>query len=315
MRLPEIPKPLLIILGPTASGKTGVSLALAHELGGEIVSADSRLFYRGMDIGTAKPALAEMDQIPHHLINVSTPDETWSLPLFQQAANKAIAAIHARARLPIMVGGTGQYIRAVIEGWDAPPSQPDHKLRDFLTKLGHEMGSANLHKKLELLDPLAASKIERKNLRRTVRALEVIYITGKRFSDQQGKKPCPYSLLMVGILWTRTELYQRIDERIDAMFQNGLLAETGTLLRNGYDVHLPAFSAIGYREAAACLRGEMTEAEARTAMRHLTRQFVRRQTNWFKPNDPKIHWVQSGSGCLELIKNLVVNASNWLPPG
>lgn len=270
---------------------------MAERLDGEIVSADSRYFYRGMDIGTAKPSTAEMARVRHHLVDVADPDQTWSLAVFQQAAREAIDGIHARGKLPLLVGGTGQYIRAVTEGWTPPEVAPDARLRQVLERMALERGEDGihwLHAKLELLDPEAAAKIDARNLRRTVRALEVILSTGQLFSAQSSRGESAYELLTVGLSRPREELYQRVDERIDLMFQNGFLQEVAQLYEKGYGPALPSMSAIGYREAGAVLRGEMSLEEAKTQMRRLTRMFVRRQTNWFKPDDPQIRWFEAG---------------------
>jgi tRNA dimethylallyltransferase len=287
--------PLIVLLGPTAVGKTELSLRLAERLGGEIVSADSRLFYRGMDIGTAKPTPAEQARAPHHLIDVAEPNETWSLALFQQEAQRIIADIHRRGRLPLLVGGTGQYVRAVTQGWTPPEVQPDPRLRDALEKLAQDQGADGkywLHDKLRTLDPLAADNIDPRNLRRTLRAMEVIFSTGRRFSEQRGQSESPYTLLQVGLTRPREELYRRVDERIEAMFAAGLLEEVRRLLEQGYSPSLPSMSALGYRECAAVLRGKMSLEEAKTQMRRATRIFVRRQANWFKEDDPQIHWFR-----------------------
>lgn len=250
-----------------------------------------------MNIGTAKPSVAEMARARHHLVDVADPDQTWSLAVFQQAAQEAIADIHARGKLPLLVGGTGQYIRAVTEGWTPPEVAPDSRLREVLEKMALERGEDGiywLHAKLESLDPEAAAKIDPRNLRRTVRALEVILRTGRLFSRQAGKSESAYALLQVGLNRPREELYQRIDQRIDLMFQNGFLEEVAKLCANGYGPSLPSMSAIGYREAGAVLHGEISLDEAITQMRRLTRMFVRRQANWFKPDDPQISWFEAG---------------------
>ncbi len=184
--------PLILIVGPTAVGKTEIAIQLAEKMNGEIISADSRLFYRGMDIGTAKPTLEEQARVPHHLIDVANPDETWSLAQFQQSAQAIIADIHARGKLPFLVGGTGQYVRAVSEGWSPPEVKPDERLRGELEKMRQEKGNSWLHEKLGLLDPEAAEKIDPRNVRRTIRALEVILTTGRRFSSQRGQAESPY---------------------------------------------------------------------------------------------------------------------------
>ncbi len=179
--------PLILIVGPTAVGKTEIAIQLAGKMDGEIVSADSRLFYRGMDIGTAKPTREEQARVPHHLIDIADPDETWSLAQFQKAAREAIADIHSRGKLPFLVGGTGQYMRAVTEGWLPPEVKPDERLRSVLEKLKRERGEEWLYEKLRFLDPEAADRIDPRNVRRTIRALEVIFTTGRKFSAQRGQ--------------------------------------------------------------------------------------------------------------------------------
>ncbi len=286
--------PLVLLVGPTAVGKSELAIRLAERLEGEIVSADSRLFYRGMDIGTAKPTPDERARVPHHLVDVAEPDETWSLAVFQQAAQTAIADIHARGKLPFLVGGTGQYVRAVTEGWRPPKVRPDERLRNVLERLREEKGQYWLHEKLKSLDPPAALRIDPRNARRTVRALEVILSTGRRFSEQRRRSASPYRSLTIGLKRPRVELYRRIDERIEAMFAAGLLDEVRGLLEQGYSPSLPSLSAIGYREAAAVILGQMSLEEAKTEMRRLTRAFVRRQANWFKETDPSIAWFEAG---------------------
>jgi len=286
--------PLIIIVGPTAVGKTELSIQLAERLNGEIVSADSRLFYRGMDIGTAKPTPEQRRRVPHHLIDVTDPERTWSLAVFQQAATQAIADIHARGRLPFLVGGTGQYVHAVTRGWTPPAVEPDARLRSVLEAMACYQGKDWLHARLALLDPAAAANIDPRNLRRTVRALEVILTTGHHFSRQRGRGESPYRLLTIGLTCPRPELYAHIDARIESMFAAGLLDGVRGLLAKGYSPDLPAMSSIGYRECAAVLEGRMSLEEAKAQMRRLTRVFVRRQANWFKLDDPEIHWYQTG---------------------
>ena len=295
----NVKPPLVVIVGPTAVGKTEISLQLAERLGGEIVSADSRLFYRGMDIGTAKPTLEERLRIPHHLIDVANPDETWSLAVFQQAAAAAIADIQRRGKTPFLVGGTGQYVHAVTHGWSPPAALPDAALRKVLEELAKSRGNDWLHQRLALLDPPAAQAIDPRNLRRTVRALEVVFSTGRRFSDQRGQGESPYRLLTIGLIRPRPVLYARVDARIEAMFAAGLLDEVRRLQGKGYSPDLPTMSAIGYRECALVLRGELSLEDAKVQMRKQTRTFVRRQANWFKREDAEIHWFEAGEVKLE----------------
>ncbi len=291
--------PLVLIVGPTAVGKTEIAIRLAHLLDGEIVSADSRLFYRGMDIGTAKPTPAELSQVPHHLVDVVNPDETLSLAVFQKMARQAIAEVQARGRLPLLVGGTGQYVRAVTEAWNPPEVVPDLRLRDALEKLKTARGADWLHARLEALDPQAAAGIDPRNTRRTIRALEVILSTGRRFSEQRRHGASPYRLITLGLSRPRAELYARIDRRIEAMFEAGLLDEVRRLMASGYGPELPALSAIGYRECARVIRGEMSVEQAKAEMRRATRTYVRRQANWFKESDPTIRWFEAGDPGVE----------------
>jgi tRNA dimethylallyltransferase len=306
--------PLILIVGPTAVGKTELAIQLAERLDGEIVSADSRLFYRGMDIGTAKPTPEERARIPHHLIDVADPDETWSLAVFQQAATKIIAGIHARGKLPFLVGGTGQYIRAVTEGWKPPDVEPDPRLRGVLEGLARGRSIYWLHEGLARIDPGAAAKIDPRNMRRTVRALEVILTTGRRFSEQRGQSTSPYRLLTIGLKRPRAELYQRIDERIESMFEAGFVDEVKALLEKGYAPDLPTMSAIGYRECIRVVKGESSIEQAKIEMRRATRIFVRRQANWFKEDDPDIHWFEAGqNNLISAIEKLIRQyGSSWI---
>jgi tRNA dimethylallyltransferase len=294
MRFLDAPGPLVVIVGPTAVGKTELALQLAERMSGEIVSADSRLFYRGMDIGTAKPTRGERARVPHHLIDMADPDESWSLTVFQQGAQEAITDVHRRGKLPFLVGGTGQYVRAVIEGWQPPVQLPDARLREALEVWAGEIGSSGLHARLATIDPQAAERILPGNLRRTIRALEVIFHTGQRFSTQRHHSASPYSLLQIGLIRPREELYARVDARIQAMLDAGFLDEVRGLLDRGYSAALPTMSAIGYGEMIAYLGGEMSLDEAIAQMKRLTRRFVRRQANWFRENDPEIRWFQAG---------------------
>jgi len=293
MSLPDSKPPLVVILGPTAVGKTAVSIQLAIRLNGEIVSADSRLFYRGMDIGTAKPSLGERQQVPHHLIDVAEAGETWNLTIFQQAAAQAIKEIHARGRLPFLVGGTGQYIHAVIHGWQPPAAGPDLHLRAELEEQAHQYGAGWLYDELQRLDPQAAQHIDPRNLRRTIRALEVIRLTGRMFSAQRGQLESPYRLMKIGLTLPRQDLYARVDARIDAMFAAGFLQEVEQLLAAGVSPHAPAMTSIGYRECIAVLQGAMSPEQAVIQMRRNTRRFIRRQANWFKMDEPTIHWFRA----------------------
>jgi len=302
-------QPLIIILGPTAVGKTSISIELAKGLNGEIVSADSRLLYRGMDIGTAKPIVGEMKNVPHHLIDVADPDEVWSLALYQQKAYELIDAIHDRDRLPFLVGGTGQYIRAIIEGWHIPQQKPDYDLRQALNQWGELIGAQGLYERLERLDPDAAKNIDYRNVRRTVRALEVILKTGSRFSDLRQKQECRYEPLIIGIIRPRDELFSRIDQRIEEMLDQGLDEEVQGLLDAGYSADLSTMSAIGYGEMIRYLQSKITLEEAVDLIKRNTRVFVRRQANWFKPDDPRINWFTAAESIVNEIETFI---RRWL---
>ena len=288
-------KKMIVIVGPTAVGKTSTSIFLAQQLGGEVVSADSRYFYRGMNIGTAKPYEEEMEGVPHHLIDVADPDDNWSLALFQRKAYEVIDDIQARGKVPIMVGGTGQYVEAITDGWVIPKQRADETLREKLNLWAEEVGTEGLHQRLAVLDPEAAANIDHRNLRRTVRAMEVIFLSGKKFSEQRMKKEPRYEICMIGLNRSREELYQRVDKRIALMLEMGLVKEIKDLLKKGYAHDLPAFSAIGYREMIQHIRGEISKEEAVMLIKRNTRKFVRRQSNWFKLEDPKIAWFEMGN--------------------
>ncbi len=296
--------PLILIVGPTAVGKTKIAIQLAERLpaGGEIVSADSRLFYRGMDIGTAKPTREEQARVPHHLIDIANPDEILSLAVFQQKAREAIADIHTRNKIPFLVGGTGQYIRAVTEGWTPPEVSPNEELRAELEKMKEEKGIYWLHERLRNIDTDAAEKIDPRNYRRTIRALEVILTTGRKFSEQRTQSESSYRLITIGLTRPREELYRRVDGRVEAMFANGFLDQVKGLLAQGYSPSLPTMSAIGYRECIRVINGELNEEQAKADIRRATRVFVRRQANWFKESDPNIKWFKVEEGVIQEIE-------------
>jgi tRNA dimethylallyltransferase len=303
---------VVAILGPTAVGKTDLSIKLAKRLEGEIISMDSRLLYRGMDIGTDKPTLQQRNLVSHHLIDVAWPDENWSLARFQAIALRAIQEVHSRNRLPILVGGTGQYMTAILEGWLPPPKAADRAYREELAKFAEEHGKAALHQRLRDVDPESAERIHATNLRRVVRALEIYQLTGEPPSKIRRKEPPPFRSLRIGLQMPRDQLYARIDSRIDEMIHSGLLSEVQELLDAGYGPELPSMSAIGYKQIADALSGKVPLEEAIQEMRKLTRQFVRRQANWFKPSDPKIHWFDVRQDVEEDILLLI---REWLDEG
>jgi tRNA dimethylallyltransferase len=299
---------LLVIVGPTAAGKTALSLRLAHQFDGEIISADSRQIYRRLDIGTAKPSPAELAQAPHHMVNVVEPDQVLTLAEFQAQAFALIADIHRRQRLPLLVGGTGQWVWAVVEGWGIPHVPPDYALRAEMEAQVKVIGEAAFHAQLAAVDPAAATAIDPRNVRRVIRALEVYRKTGIPISEHQRKQPPPYNMVMVGLTRPRPVLYHRVDRRIEQMLAAGLVAEVEQLAQAGYGWNLPAMSGLGYRQIGQFVRGEVNLDEAVALIKKETRRFVRQQYNWFSPTDPRIHWFDLGedeSGVDEAVLGLV----------
>ncbi|MDD4859554.1 MAG: tRNA (adenosine(37)-N6)-dimethylallyltransferase MiaA [Dehalococcoidales bacterium] len=280
---------LITIAGPTGTGKSKLALHLAQRYRGEIVNADSRQVYRFMGIGTAKPGAEERNSIPHHLFDIINPDENFSLAQYQTAAYQIITEIHERQNLPFLVGGSGQYIWGVLEGWQAPQVPPDSELRKTLEKLPAD----ELYQELCKIDPAAAQKIDPHNVRRVIRALEVYRQTGQLFSRQQNKKPLPYESFIIGLTMERKELYRRLDGRVDEMIARGLVAEVENLLKMGYKLELPSLSSIGYQQIGAYLKQEVTLTEAIQKIKYETHRFVRHQYAWFRLNDQRIHWFDA----------------------
>ena len=303
-----IEKPLLLIVGPTASGKSAFAIQVAQALNAEIVSADSRYLYRELEIGVAKPSSLELAAAPHHLINVASLEDPWNLGLYKQSATRVIDEIHQRSGLPILVGGTGQYVRAILQNWQVPSHGPVDQLREDLETIGDRIGFDKLYEMLSAIDPQAAANIDYRNHRRTIRALEVILSTGKKFSDLRDKETPPYSTLILGLELPREILYARIDQRIDDMIAQGLVGEVQGLLDSGFGPTLDSMRVIGYNEIMAHLRGEITLKEAIALVKRNTRIYVRRQANWFKPSDPDIHWLNAQDpalfeNALDLVEN------------
>lgn len=300
---------LVIIVGPTGVGKTECAYHLAKALDGEIVSIDSRYLYRGMDIGTAKPSLQMRETVHHHLVDVADPDEDWSLVLFQKKVAEALEEIYSRKKLPIFVGGTGQYYRAILEGWQPPPVTPNPRLRTILERWLIELEPQDRNRYLSLLDPEAAIKIDPRNVRRMVRAFEVIYSSGIPFSRQRKGNPLSYPTFVIGLTLPREVLYERCDRRIQRMFEEGWIEEVKTLLGKGYNPELPSFSAIGYREIAAYLQGLRTLDEVVVEIKRRTRTLIRRQANWFRADDPRIHWFQVSE---TVVAEILLAVQQWL---
>ncbi|MDP2727210.1 MAG: tRNA (adenosine(37)-N6)-dimethylallyltransferase MiaA [Dehalococcoidia bacterium] len=295
-------KPLLAIVGPTAVGKTTLALSLAERFGGEIVGADSRQVYRHMDIGTAKATPPERARVSHHLIDIVDPDQDFSLALYQHLAYQAIAGIHSRGRLPLLVGGSGLYVWAVLRGLRIPQVPPDPALRQALEEKARLEGLESLLRELEERDPESARTIDPRNPRRLIRALEVCRITSQPFSQLRRESPPPYNITIIGLSLDRVELYRRIDQRVDHMIDMGLVEEVQGLLERGYSLDLPTMASPGYREIGMYLQGRLTLAEAVQRTKVATHQLARRQYAWFSQRDPRIHWFESREEFLPAIE-------------
>ena len=299
----ETNRVLIAIIGPTAVGKTAVALQLAEELPAlvEVVSADSRQIYRHMDIGTAKPTAEERLRARHHLLDIVEPDQPLSLAQYQHLAYGAIEDIQRRGRIPLLVGGTGLYVRAVLDGLKIPHVAPDSDLRQRLYAEAEAVGCERLHQRLRQVDPVAAERIDARNVRRVIRALEVCYSLGKPMSSVQDASPPPYRVLRVGLTMPRALLYQRIDERIERMMASGLVQEVRWLAERGFSCHLPAMSSVGYREVGMYLRAEATLEQAGALIKRHTRRLVRQQYNWFRESDPRIVWFDASQPVLKAV--------------
>lgn len=284
-------KPLLVILlGPTAVGKTAISLDIAEQLQAEIVSADSMLIYKKMLIGTAKPTLEELNRVPHHLIDIIEPNQPFSVADYCLAANRCIQDILKRNRLPMLVGGTALYLKAFTERYTFPDLQTDLAVRDFWHAKALEFGNEFVHQQLAKVDKISAAKLHCNDLRRVIRALEVYELTGIPLSRQAKKeRNLPYYPCVLGLNRDRQELYARINLRVDEMIKDGLVEEVAGLLQQGYSRDLTAMQGLGYKEIAAYLTGECTLDRAIEILKRDTRHFAKRQLTWFR-NDPQIKW-------------------------
>ncbi len=312
------PEPsLLVIAGPTAVGKTAVALAVARRASGEIVSADSRTVYRGLDIGTSKPSPADLEAVPHHLIDVADPGDIFTLADYQRLATARVAEICRRGRMALLVGGTGLYIRAVVDGLSIPVAKPDWVLRAHLEEEERLGGAGTLHRRLAVVDADAAARIHPHNVRRVIRALEVYHRTGMPISAlQRGVPPrlapaadgsgqarragpvpsaqhVPRHTVMVALTLDRGILYERIDRRIDEQLASGLIDEVRRLLDLGYSPDLPSLQGLGYKELVPYVAGRMTLGEAIARLRRDTRRYAKRQWTWFRA-DARYRWIDAG---------------------
>ncbi len=282
---PADPPPLIAVVGLTASGKSEWAMRIARHLDGEIVSIDSRQIYRRLDIGTAKPSVQMLAEIPHWCIDIIEPAERYSLGEYLRAARAAVDGIRSRGKRPILVGGSGQHMRALLEGWVVPPVEADAALRQSLAA----RPAAQLFDELQRVDPAAAARIGATNVRRMIRALEVYRVSGAPISEwQRQRRPMHHQAVAPDM--PPDELDIRIAQRAQAMFDAGFVDEVRALLHGGVSADAPGFDTIGYREVLAHLRGDSTLAEARNAVTRSTRRFARRQRLWFRRDDPSICW-------------------------
>jgi len=287
--------PLLVVAGPTAVGKTKISLALSQRLDGEIVSADSVQVYRYLDIGSAKPSLQERKGIPHHLIDLVDPDAEFTVYDYQQRAQKAIREIDQRGRLPILTGGTGLYIKAVLDSYRFDDRKTNPLIRKRLTEKLALKGKEYLYRLLQEIDPSTAKKVHPNDLRRIKRALEFFYLTGEPISRQRERtrkqKKTPYRLTVAGLTMERSCLYERINRRADLMMQKGLLVEVRQLLAKGYQSNLKSLQSLGYYHLIRYLEGEWDLETAISTLKRDTRRYAKRQLTWFRA-DERVRWYK-----------------------
>ncbi len=295
---------LIVLCGPTAVGKTAASIVVAQHLGAEIVAADSRTIYRGMDIGTAKPSVEQRRAVPHHLLDIAEPDEIVTLATYRRQALAAIAAIRGRGHLPLLVGGTGLYLRAVVDGFRIPDVPPDLQLRARLED-DERRTPGSLHARLREVDPLAASRIHPRNVRRLVRALEVYEHTNTPISTLQQRADPIGQILIIGLTMARARLYAQIDKRVDEQLAAGLVQEVKGLLAKGYARTLPAMQGLGYKELVAYLDVAVTLDEAVRQLKRNTRRFAKRQYTWFRRDD-RIQWIEVGRQTPEQVAAVIV---------
>lgn len=288
---------LVIVAGPTASGKTGLSIEIAKHFNGEIIGADSMQIYKYMDIGTAKPTLQERGEVPHHMVDFLEPDAEYSVADYTEQAHEVIAEIASRGKLPVMCGGTGLYINSVADDVTFGDFDTDYELRNALQKLAQEEGSRKLLEILSEFDEESAKKLHPNNLRRIIRAIEFYKVTGTPISEHQKmtkERESRYEPIMISIEWDRQELYERINKRVDIMLKDGLFDEVRSLMDRGYTQALNSMKGIGYKEVIDCINGKMSYEDTVELIKQSSRRYAKRQLTWFR-RDKRIHWVSSSN--------------------
>ena len=294
-------KCLIAIVGPTGVGKSALGLSIAQRFHGEIINSDSRQIYRHMDIGTAKPSETDISTVPHHLFDIISPDQPYSLAHYQKSALGTISRVQERTKIPVLVGGSGQYVWSVIENWQIPEVAPDTEFRERMVKMANEQGGDFLYQQLKVIDPVAAQKMLPGNLRRVIRALEIYEKTGDKPSELQTKRGHDYPVKIIGLTCDRKLLYDRINLRTDRMMESGLVDEVKRLIKMGYTPVLPSMSSLGYRQITGHLTGSMSLKEAVQAIKYETHRFARNQYAWFRLNDTRISWFETADEVNEKI--------------
>ena len=312
---------MLVIVGPTGSGKTDTAVLAALALGGEIVTADSMQVYRNMDIGTAKPTPEEQRGVAHHLIDVVNPDEEFSVAEYVALADRVIAGIVGRGHVPIVAGGTGLYVNALVDRWEFPPQPADFALRERLKELADREGPEALFERLRAVDPASAERLHPNDVKRVIRALEVYELTGRPLSSYdykpgEGARPGPYRALIYGLTLPREVLNERLERRVHAQLEAGLLEEVRRLYEGGYSPELPAMKGITYRQLVGYLRGDYDFDTAVALMVRDNRRYAKRQYTWFKA-DPRICWIDilAAGGPAGAAETIVEGWREWMREG
>jgi tRNA dimethylallyltransferase len=300
-------KPLVAIIGPTGTGKSSLAIDLASIFKGEIVNADSRQVYRYMDIGTAKPSSIERGKVPHHLFDIIDPNHDFGLAQYLELARPAIQDIHERDNIPFLVGGSGQYVWSILEGWEIPRIPPNVEFRSSLEAIAAQGGENELYDCLVNIDPVSAQKIDKRNVRRVIRALEVTQIAEKPFSQLKIMKAPDYNILIIGLTAERTTLYQKVDFRVESMFANGLEAEATKLENMGYNFQLPSMNSIGYKQIGVMRRDMIDRDKTIQNVKVDTHRFIRHQYSWFSLRDKRIIWFDNSADVKTEIITLIAN--------